>query len=262
MGNKLIYLLLTFILPYSTLFAQEHPELSESGQRHWKAATVLLEIASTPDELSNVIAEFELVTMSDSTYADTYYNLGKLYTKLGKEWGDECFDSAKKCFNKYLSLRPDEAKLIEDEIYIVETIRKSTEIYRKEKNKLNLIGTWKDELYPGLLYVIRINESEYPFKVQVSTGNDERFLYTYGASYDGETLSFTVRDITYGRNSTSFDGKNINYNKIIDYDYWKVTIVNNKMHATWVNKCDYYLNNYIIYKYESRPHIHTYIKEQ
>lgn len=243
MSNRFLSLLLTFLVPYSTLFAQEHLDLSESGQRHWKAATALLEIASTPDELSKVIAEFELVTISDSTYADTYYNLGKLYTKLGKEWGDECFDKALDYFKKYLSLRPNENKLIEDELYIVETIRKATETYRTEKNKLNLIGTWKDELYPNLFYVISISDYEYPFKVQVS--RSERFLETYGASYDGEVLSFTVKDINY---------------KGIDYDYWEVKLVGNKMHATWKSETTSYRDSENNYS-KSGPYIRTYIRQ-
>lgn len=244
MGNKLIYLLLTFILPYSTFFDQEHPELSESGQRHWKAATALLEIASTPDELSKVIAEFELVTISDSTYADTYYNLGKLYTKLGKEWGDECFDSAKKCFNKYLSLRPDEAKLIEDEIYIVESIRSATKQYRYKRNKEAIVGIWQDEKFPRDLVSFEIQDLGTGLKViEYSPLNRNINQIWTDTSFDGTTLSFSSSATNqYNGQKQIYDKRygSIIYTRIEGIYNYSFTLKGNKLYVKIKTTIEYY----------------------
>ena len=229
-----------------TFYGQNNSNLSAEGARHWKAATALLEVSSTPEELSYVISEFENVANSDPSYADTYYNLGKLYTKLGKENGDAFFNKAKENFRKYLSLRPEERQQIEDELYIVDSIRKSTESYRKEKNKKSFLGTWKDAEYPNVAYIVRITEAGDSFDVQVST-SEERLLNTYDISFDGTYLSFTVRDSDdYYWHHQIHEISNSNWtvrcDEEVEYDHWQVKIEDNKMYVTNNVESYYYLN--------------------
>ena len=114
---------MTFCL---SLCAQEQTRLSEAGARSWKAAMTLLDMAKTVDELEGTIREFEKVTKSDPNYADTYFNLGKLYTRYGKEKGPQYFDMAHEYFSTYIRLRPDDKKAAEDEIYIMNAIKENS----------------------------------------------------------------------------------------------------------------------------------------
>lgn len=237
-------LVVFFLLAFGLLLcAQEQTALSDAGARSWKAAMTLLDMAKTADDLEGPIREFEKVTKSDPNYADTYFNLGKLYTKVGKEEGDEAFNKALENFKRYLSLRPHERQQIEDELYVVESIRKSTAPYRIEKNKKKFIGTWKDTEYPDVKYIIRITENGDSFNVQVSTSN-ERLLKTYDVRYDGTTLSFWTRDSDdyywhHQRHEISTKHWKVTCDEEVDYDSWKLTLQGNNINVSH-NWTEYY----------------------
>lgn len=120
--KKAVVILLCMLFSLA-LHAQNSITLSNEGRKNWKAANALLEVASSTDELIYVIQQFEMVTKSDPDYADTYYNLGKLYAKVGNEKGESYFDKAQSYYEKYKSLHPEDSELINDEIYVLNVLK-------------------------------------------------------------------------------------------------------------------------------------------
>lgn len=188
------------ILLISCLFslcaiAQVNTELSDAGKRHYKAAMTLFDMASTIEDYKAVAKEFELVAETDPNYADTYFNLGKIYTKLGKEHGEPYFKKAKDAFNKYKELRPAEANTADDEIYAIDLVEKTSAKSRAEKKKAAFVGTWKGDKVTD--FILKISEVEGVLKAFV-TICDGRALETYGEKFDGNILTFQVRDTDLG----------------------------------------------------------------
>ena len=122
--KKVLFTLLLLSFGIS-LSAQVPSELSESGARSWKAAVALLDMAKSTDDLDGPIKEFEKVTVSDPNFPDTYFNLGKLYTRYGKEKGPKYLDKARSFYENYIRLRPDDRKNAEDEISVLDALRES-----------------------------------------------------------------------------------------------------------------------------------------
>ena len=205
-------------------FAQVNNELSDAGKRHYKAAMTLFDMASTIEDYKSVANEFELVAVSDPNYADTYFNLGKIYTKLGKEYGAPYFQKARDAFNKYKELRPDEANTADDEIYAIDLVEKTSVTSRAEKKKELFVGrykntdmievcAWDENTNESLKwkyslhyrYELKITNVDGKLKAQVSTDDGDVF-YISDEKYDGKVFSFNLTQTHYWNHETSCRG--------------------------------------------------------
>ena len=114
--KKLIFISFLFVTIQTTLYAQSKG-LSEEGYKHWVRAVSMMKDAQKDIDYLKTAFEFINVLKYDSTYADVYYNLGILYTKLGDFGGGvRPYDIAKRYYNKYLELRPSEKNALAKEL--------------------------------------------------------------------------------------------------------------------------------------------------
>lgn len=220
------------------VFSQESKTLSANGQRHYKAAMTLFDMASNAEDYKTVAGEFEQVIATDPNYADTYFNLGKIYTKLGKEFGEPYFKKAKEAFVKYKSLRPEESSVIDDELYAVELVDKSSVKYRTEKNLESLIGTWKGTFY----YTLQISQKSDNLQVELLV-NGRKSIAT-NVKFDGINLTFQAidNDDDYGEDGwDSCDKWSGRCNFSSDRMQWKCTLNNNSMSIYCDHHCIFYL---------------------
>ena len=113
--KKLILISLLTVTMQNALQAQQG--LSEEGYKHWVKAITLMENIQSEKNYLLVRDEFIKVTETDPNYAETYYNLGSLCTKMGELGGGiPMFDAAKTHYDKYLELRPSErAEIIKEQ---------------------------------------------------------------------------------------------------------------------------------------------------
>ena len=119
--KKLIFILLAFVTLQS-LYAQEAAKgLSEEGYKHWTKAIVRMEKIKQDNDYLLVIEEFSKVMETDPNYPDLYFNMGKIYTKIGEIKNElSYFEKAKECYDKYLALNPSEKMLIIKELARIE----------------------------------------------------------------------------------------------------------------------------------------------
>ena len=118
--KKLFFTLFLIVTAQFTVNAQSKG-LSEEGYKHWVKAIARIENIKQQSDYFLVVEEFLKVLETDSLYADTYYNLGKIYTKIGefsREISD--FNKAKEYYEKYLVLNPSEKATIIKELVLLE----------------------------------------------------------------------------------------------------------------------------------------------
>lgn len=246
---KHFFVVLLALMASFSIYAQNVSSLSDEGERHYKAANALLEVSSSLEELKSVIVELEKVIVTDPNFADAYFDLGKLCSKVGKEEGDEYFDKARGYFNKYMSFRPEEKKEVEDELYIVETLRNSTKAYRLKKDMKKFVGTWRSEEFPKGWYIFRIEEVGESLAVRVFTSK-ERELDTYDVGVDGTTLSCTVKDVDSwsSRHEVTTGGVTVVCDKEVDLDHWQLSLDEDKITAKNSWEYVFYLNGRQVHK--------------
>ena len=120
--KKLVFISFLVLTAQFALYAQKG--LSDEGYKHWVKAVALMENVKVESDYFLVLEEFRKVTETDSMYADTYYNMGILWTKMGELGGGvPCFDAAKRWYEKYLTLRPAEKKAFTEELTKLEVKR-------------------------------------------------------------------------------------------------------------------------------------------
>ena len=107
-----------------TISAQSGPAISNEGRRHFKAGEAFLSAAVNAEQYLLAAEEFEQVIKTDPSFADTYFNLGKIYTRIGKEKGIDYFKKAEDCFKKCLTLNPSDSAIVEDELYVLNSFKK------------------------------------------------------------------------------------------------------------------------------------------
>lgn len=213
------------------VLAQESKLLSADGQKHYKAAMTLFDMASNIDDYKAVAKEFEQVLSCDPNYADTYFNLGKIYTKLGKEYGEPYFQKAKDVFATYKKLRPEEASSIDDELYAISLIEKTSTKYRAEKNKALYVGTWKGQDYTD--YILKITETDGSLKIFLSSWDGATNYKTIYDNYDGECLFFRVSHSEYDEECHVYCGGWDGFrDKEDDLMEWKCDLTNGNLAIT------------------------------
>lgn len=104
-------------------------QLSSNGRKYKLAAESLLDNAKTVENILAVIKEYENLAQYEPYYADAFFNLGKLYTSLAQIKGNPYFDTAIAHFNKFARLVPEEKHLADEEIYLVQTLKKNYKPY-------------------------------------------------------------------------------------------------------------------------------------
>ena len=229
---------------YSSL-AQDLSTLTDSGYGHWMAATRLSETATSIDDYILVASEYEKAIQSDSSFIDAYMRLVHLYEKIGAERGDVYLSKAENYLKKYEILNAGDTRNIESEkAYIRALLAKSS----SEPGRF--VGVWVDRKYPRASYIFRIKQEGNTFDVKVSTA-EERELETTNIIFDGEILSFTVKDIDNPgyrkRSSWRESGRDVEvlWDYEESFDFWKLSFINGELTAVseWINK--YYLNGII-----------------
>ena len=122
--KKVIFIAFLFVTLQSALYAQKG--LSEEGYKHWQKAIALMGEIKQESDYFLVCDEFGKVIETDATYADTYYNLAVLHTKMGDLGGGiPMFVAAKIYYDKYLALQPSEKNAILTELAQLEVKRES-----------------------------------------------------------------------------------------------------------------------------------------
>jgi len=203
--KKLFLISLLFVAMHSALCAQA-PGLSEEGYKHWQKAMALMDNIKKESDYFLVTGEFNEVLKTDSTYADAYYNLAVLNTKVGDLGGGISFyDAAKKYYDKYLTLQPSEKTAIIKELAQLE-VKKESFIrnlglddmvliqggeVKEKKNIIKIepfyvqdnmftIADFKSLITPMAIAVAQIRNPKIKFKIptrQSPTGSDD-FPYT------------------------------------------------------------------------------------
>lgn len=117
--------------------------LSKNGTIHWKAAQTLSVMAVTIEDYEQLAAEYVKVVETDTDYAPAYMVLGKLYTKIGKEKGEETFDKAEYYFNKCKTACADSAEAVDVELVVLDALRRK---HANSPSRFNgLWGRWTKE---------------------------------------------------------------------------------------------------------------------
>ena len=132
--KKSIFISFLLVTMQFTIYAQtQEQDLSDEGYKHWIKGVVLMEEFQQKGDYILIINEFLKVIETDSTYADVYYNMGVVYTKMGELGGGiPYFDKAQKCYEKYLVLMPSEKNTIFKELAQLEAGIKKTMEYIKD----------------------------------------------------------------------------------------------------------------------------------
>ena len=130
--KKLVFISFLLITTAFTLHAQEQ-DLSDEGYKHWIKGIIFLEEFQQESDYMLIINEFVKVTETDPMFADVYYELGVIYTKLGVLGGGmPYFNKAQKCYEKYLALMPSEKNVIFRELAQLEAGIKTAMAYTKD----------------------------------------------------------------------------------------------------------------------------------
>ena len=109
---KKLFILILFVAASFAVHAQTQG-LSEEGYKHWLKAIVRMEDLKQESDYALVINDFLEVLKTDPNYADTYFNLGKIYTKMGELKNElSYFEKAKECYDKYLALKPSDKNAV------------------------------------------------------------------------------------------------------------------------------------------------------
>lgn len=244
MRRNSITLIATFLFAIWGSASAYGQSLSNIGARHWKTANTLWDMATSLDQKEMAIAEYEKVKESDPNYSDTYFKLGTIYFDLAKEYKtDRYFEQAKGNYLKYKSLCPQDSEKIDDELYMIESVRQLTQKSNTRGDKKAFVGVWVNKSRPEFSYIFRIKENGDSYDVSVST-SEERVLDTSDIIFDGESLSFTVRDIDrMGSPHTISWNENGRRVEVVcdleeDVDSWELTYNNGQVTAknNWINK--------------------------
>ena len=243
MHRKSITLIASLLFVFLGITSVYGQSLSNLGSRHWKTANTLWDMATSLDQKEMAIAEYEKVKESDPDYSDTYFKLGSIYFDLAKEYKtDRYFEQAKQNYLKYKSLCPQDSEKIDDELYLIESVRQMSQKSNSQNNKKTFVGVWVRTGSP-YTYIFRIKENGDSYDVSVST-SEERVLDTSDIIYDGESLSFTVRDVDYMGSPRRISWyENDRHVEVVcdieeDVDSWKLTFINGQVTATnnWIHK--------------------------
>lgn len=237
--------LITFLLfVFGCMTLTYGQSLSNIGARHWKTANTLYSMAASLEQKEMAIAEYERVKESDPNYSETYFKLGTIYFELAKEYKvDEYFEHAKENYLKYKSLNPQDSDKIDDEIYLIESVKQMTQKSSSRDETNTFVGVWINKSFPRISYIFRIKKNGDSYDVSVSTA-EERVLDTSDVIFDGETLCFTVRDVDHkGSPHTISWEENGRIVEVVcdveeDVDFWKLSYANGNLSATneWINK--------------------------
>lgn len=247
MQTKRIIITLAILLSIVPILMAQEPSLSNLGARHWKTANTLWGMASTLEQKKMAIAEYEKIKESDPRYPETFYKLGTLYFELAKEFKiDEYFELAKENYLGYKSLAPLQSEKIDDEIYLIESVRRLTQSNKAENNR-NFAGVWVSRDYRAFSYIFRIKADGDSYEVKVSTA-DERVLETLDVTYDGEILSFTIKDVDrHGSPREISWGSDNGIIRVVcdveeEIDFWKLSFNDGVLEAHCDHLGLYYLN--------------------
>ena len=133
---KRIVLCLSFVttLWTSQSFGQCDSQLSKEGYAHWRAAEVLMGLASTAADYEQVAIEYKQVVDSDPYYAPVYMQLGKLYAQLCEEKGIEAYEKAKYYFERCRTVCEDSTDAVNVELAILNALQ------RRRVDKF--VGVW------------------------------------------------------------------------------------------------------------------------
>lgn len=247
--NFLFFLLIFGILfPSSLVSAQEQDVLSGEGRGHFKAAMVLFEMASSTSDYEQVAAEFEKVVASDPDYADTYINLCKIYGRIGVQKGDTYFTKAEEYLEIYHKLQPDDSEVYQDELVILEALKKK---YKKETLE-DYVGHW--EFLRGDLEIKRINEKwRVEYYREENTSGD--YISVLGITQEEDYLILSTLHYKDGKKNGILSTneywiyENIRYTESKEYKQYKIWKEDGAIFGSLISTDDSY--------YYNGRHVHT-----
>ena len=121
--KKLVFISFLVLTAQFAVYAQkQQPKgLSDEGYKHWVKAIARMEDIKQESDYFLILDDFCKVAETDSMYADVYYNLGIIYTKIG-EFSKKIiyFENAKRCYERFLALVPSEKSTVLKELARVE----------------------------------------------------------------------------------------------------------------------------------------------
>ncbi|MCL2289319.1 MAG: tetratricopeptide repeat protein [Bacteroidetes bacterium] len=104
--KKVIFISLFFVVLQPALFAQQ-TKLSEEGYKNWIKAGERMKNIKQESDYYLVLNDLLKVLETDSQYADAFFNMGIVYSKIGEFTNDiSYFMKAKECYEKHLVLDP------------------------------------------------------------------------------------------------------------------------------------------------------------
>ena len=223
--RKFAFVVFITLIFLSSSYSQE---LSSFGRAHFKAAMALFEIASSVSDYEAVAKEFELVTESDSTYADTYINLCKIYGRIGVEKGEIYFSKATNALTKYHNLKPNDEVTYSDEMIVLNALKnkRASEMYKRFVGAYTWNGGLTISYRNGQYYASLINNGNNPnsteFVTKIERHGDYLLLYTTEITdgYENGELSGG-----YEYYITKENNREIHYTREYDYNKYKITYI-------------------------------------
>lgn len=140
MPHRRLLLPFFFVLWTAQALAAGDANVSEEARRHVIRGRTALEMAKSPEDYRQAIAEFQQAAKLAPDWADVHYNLGAVEARAGD------YQAAITSYRRYLELAPDagDARKVRDEI-----IRLEYMLERKARTT-TLAGEWVDNPMPGL----------------------------------------------------------------------------------------------------------------
>lgn len=148
MKKAFLFLSLTLLISYTEAMCQCTTVLSKSGNAHWRAAEVLMGMASSADDYEQVAIELKQVVESDPNYAPVYMKLGKLYTQIGNDKGEAAFEWAEYYYDRCQEVCPDSTDAVVVEMAILNALR--SRLTNGPNKFVGTWGIWSD--YTGMFY--------------------------------------------------------------------------------------------------------------
>lgn len=139
------------LVPVVIMLYATAPAQSDEARRHFDRGMAAVELAKTPEDLQTAISEFKQATVLAPTWADAYYNLGKVQEATEK------FAEAIASFRRYLDLAPDAADAAEVRSLINKIEFRSENVMTVEKvvSVLGRLSNWNAKGGSGFHAYIR-----------------------------------------------------------------------------------------------------------
>lgn len=173
--------------------------VSDEARRHFDRGMAAVEMAKSPDDLNDAIAEFKQATVLAPDWADAFFNLGKVQEAAEK------YNDAIVSFRKYLQLAPNAADVVEVNSLINKIEYKAENVMTVAKvvNVLSQLSKWKPKGGGGFNAFVRgkgPTTVEVPTSVMRMEGRADPDVFRKNLTVEGPRVSFHYTEVLMDKN--------------------------------------------------------------